>query len=77
MTLPFERKRAVINTEQFLRNLLDSDKTPRVPLDIRHQAASLLKHYPRQYEMDDAGEQAPNIFGESDLKVLTKNNKSV
>jgi len=31
MTLPFERKRAVTNTEQFLKDLLDPQKTPRVP----------------------------------------------
>lgn len=77
MTLPFERKRAVTNTEQFLKDLLDPQKTPRVPANIRHQAASLLKHYPRHHEMKSAGEQAPNIFGDDDLKVLTKRNKSV
>jgi len=31
MTLPFERKRAVLHTEQFLKDLLDPQKTPRVP----------------------------------------------
>lgn len=77
MTLPFERKRAVINTGQFLKDLLDPQKTPRVPANIRHQAGSLLKHYPLQYEMETAGKQAPNIFGDDDLKVLTDKNKSV
>ena len=77
MTLPFERKRAVTNTEQFLRDLLEPQKTPRVPATVRRQAGSLLKHYPRPHEMESAGEQAANIFGDDDLKVLTKNNKSV
>jgi len=77
MTLPFERKRAVTNTEQFLKDLLDPQKTPRVPANIRRRASSLLKHYPLPYEMETAGEQAPKIFGDDDLKVLTDKNKSV
>jgi hypothetical protein len=77
MTLPFERKRAVTNTEQFLKDLLDPQKTPRVPANVRRQAGGLLKHYPRKHEMESAGEQAANIFGDDDLKVLTKNNKPV
>jgi hypothetical protein len=74
MTLPFERKRAVLHTEQFLKDLLDPQKTPRVPANVRRQAGSLLKHYPRQHEMNIAEEQLPDIFGD-DLKVLTKNNE--
>ena len=77
MTLPFERKRAVTNTEQFLKNLLDPKTTPRVPSSVRREAASLLKHYPRAHEMEMVGEKVPNIFGDDDLKVLTQKNKSV
>ena len=52
MTLPFERTRAVLNTQEFLRALLDPKKTPKVPLHIRKVAKSLLKHYPGEYDMD-------------------------
>ncbi len=46
MTIPFERARAIRQTEQFLKELLDSTKTPRVPKNIRDQARHLLRHYP-------------------------------
>lgn len=46
MTLPHERTRAVLRTRDFLRDLLDRKKTPRVPLAVRQRASYLLKHYP-------------------------------
>lgn len=64
MTLPVERKHAVLNTEQFLKDLLDPKKTPRVPREVREQARRCLKHYPHKFEMDYASEQAPDVFGE-------------
>lgn len=51
MTLPYERIYAVDNTREFLFDLLDPKKTPRIPKDIRIKARALLKHYPREYEM--------------------------
>ncbi|WP_408605235.1 BPSL0761 family protein [Aromatoleum toluclasticum] len=44
MTMPDERTRAVLRTEQFLRALLDSTKCAGVPEDIREQARTLLRH---------------------------------
>ena len=44
MTLPDERYRAVNNTAQFLKDLLDPKVTPRIPKDIRHKAYSCLRH---------------------------------
>ena len=64
MTLPFERKAAVKNTQQFLRDLMNPSITPRVPKEIRQRARSLLKHYPHDFEMDRAGEEAQDIFGD-------------
>jgi hypothetical protein len=40
MTLPNERYAAVTRTEQFLKDLCDPKKTPRVPRDSK--AASIL-----------------------------------
>ena len=51
MTLPVERTNAVLNVERFLMDLRDSKKTPRVPSEVRKQASSLLKHYPRKFDM--------------------------
>lgn len=63
MTLPDERTRAVLNTKEFLRNLLDPKKTPRVPKKIRKQAYSLLKHYPNDFDFMSLFENDRQIFG--------------
>jgi hypothetical protein len=52
MTVPVERSNAVIFTEQFLKDLMDPKKTPRVPKTIRQQARHLLRHYPSKFEME-------------------------
>lgn len=62
MTLPDERRRAVVNTREFLRSLLDPKKTPKVPKSIRAEARYLLKHYPWDMHLDEA----PEAFGETD-----------
>ena len=41
MTVPRERANASMRTEDFLYDLLDPKKTPRVPKDIRKRAADL------------------------------------
>ena len=64
MTIPVERKHAVKNTEQFLKDLMDPKKTPRVPGEIRNRARGLLKHYPTGLYMEMAAEQAPDVFGD-------------
>ena len=46
MTLPHESARAVVMTRRFLFELLDPQKTPRVPGAIRRRAGELLRHYP-------------------------------
>lgn len=66
MTLPDERYRAVLNTKQFLLDLCDPKKTPRVPKDIRRQAYYCLKHYPDKYHMDVVGTVATSIFESRD-----------
>lgn len=73
MTLPDERYRAVRYTEQFLCDLLDSKKTPRVPRDIRLRARSLLKHYPGEYYMDKASDELPEVFGK-EIILLKEHN---
>ena len=65
MTLPNERRSAVLRTEKFLKDLLDPTKT-KVPKEIRDRAYSCLKHYPSSFHMEQAKEIAPKIFGEWD-----------
>jgi hypothetical protein len=51
MTLPHEEYMSLSNTKQFLLELLDPKKTPRVPKRIRLKARSCLKHYPFDLEL--------------------------
>jgi len=62
--MPNERRNAVNRTRIFLLDLMDPKKTPRVPKSIRKEAASCLRHYPGEYYMLLASEQAPEVFGE-------------
>lgn len=68
MTMPYERKRAVINTQRFLLDLSNPRITPRIPKEIRDRARGLLKHYPSEFWMDEASEQAPKVFGQVERK---------
>jgi hypothetical protein len=47
-------------------DLMDPKKTPRVPSAVRKEAYRCIKHYPGEYYMLKASEQAPEIFGEWD-----------
>jgi len=64
MTLPFERKNSILMARTFLLSLCDSSQTPRVPKYIRDQARSVLKHYPGEYQMEEASKKVPEIFGD-------------
>lgn len=72
MTIASERTRAVIYTEQFLVELLDPRKTPRVPRDIRQRAAALLRHYPSQYDMEITVQEGSSRFGDERNPFGTK-----
>jgi hypothetical protein len=90
MTLPFERTNAVLNTKQFLLDLMDSRLTPKIPKEIRHKARSLLKHYPSAMDLFIAEElfkqganqnlfqfpfSSTNPFCMSNQEELHKNNE--
>lgn len=62
MTLPDERYRALRCGKQFLQDLLDPKKTPRVPKDIRRQAYWVLRHYPDDYHLALIAERLPEWF---------------
>jgi hypothetical protein len=61
MTLPDERYRAVVQTQKFLAEILN---TPRVPKAVKDQARSLLRHYPNAYDMNKAAQTSPEVFAE-------------
>lgn len=67
MTMPDEAHRAVVQTRRFLLDLLNPQKTPRVPTAVRLQARRLVKHYPFECEVA--------ISGNGILKVAVSNQK--
>ena len=60
MTMNYERRWAVINTEQFL---IDLQNTVELPESVRKQASRCLKHYPHRSDMERAAQQCPEVFG--------------
>ena len=65
MTVPFERTRAVRQTEKFLLELIDPKVTPRVPKRIRDQAKFCLRHYPTAFELTITAEKCPEYWSET------------
>lgn len=73
MTLPDERYRSVLQTKQFLQDLLNPAETPGVPRSIRQRAAGCLRHYPDKCHMDMAGTVVTSVFQTNDpVDPLTK-----
>jgi hypothetical protein len=63
MTLPNERTRSVRQAREFLRDLLDPKKTPKIPREIRKRAYRALRHFPSDMDMRYAYDGAPSVFG--------------
>jgi hypothetical protein len=61
MTLPDERYRAVLRTQELLVEILN---TPRVPKAIKDGARFCLRHYPSAWDMKRASENCPDVFAE-------------
>jgi hypothetical protein len=70
MTLPSERTRAVQNTRDFLLDLLDPKKTPRIPREIRRRASALLRHYPSRLDMEETVTEGSSRFGADENNPL-------
>ena len=73
MTIASERTRAVNYTAEFLYDLLDPKRTPRVPREIRRRAAALLRHYPSRFDMELTVEEGSSRFGDDANPFGTKN----
>ena len=70
MTLPDEMFLAIRNARNFLVDLTDPQKTPKIPRSVRREARERLKHFPSEYDV----EQLKNLFdvAHTDPKVLLK-----
>ena len=60
MTIPEERLNSIVYTREFLYDLLDPKKTPRVPRDIRERARRCLRHYPADLYLERVAEKVPD-----------------
>ena len=61
MTMNYERRNAVNRTRELLVDMLKRDYD--IPDELWQEVRSCLKHYPGEYDMERAAEQAPEIFG--------------
>lgn len=61
MTLPDERYRALQRAAQFLQQLCNPAVTPRVPKEIRREAAAVLRHFPSDYDLQQLERAAPHV----------------
>lgn len=76
MTLPDERYRALLWTKALLLDLLSSSRTPRVPKKVRDRAASCLKHFPYEIDLERLAQESPRILQVSSTgDELTKESK--
>lgn len=79
MTLPHEKVYSLINTRNFLLDLMSPAKTPRVPASMRKRARDCLKHYPWESEMhtilDKVAPKPPKKVGSGRSTRKTKRTK--
>ena len=48
---------------RFLKEIAhDSTKYPRVPKAVRQEAYNILRHFPSEYDMNNAANLAPIVF---------------
>ena len=71
MTLPDERYRAIRQTRQFLIDLQDRKRYPRVPKAVRGEAYRLLRHYPSDWDLERLAEKSPDVIIEK-MEPLTR-----
>lgn len=62
MTMNYERRNAVNRAGEFLFDIVR--KEIEVSEEVWQKARSILKHFPNEYDLERAAEQAPEIFGD-------------
>ena len=62
MTMNYERRNAVNRTRELLIDMLD--RGYHISDDLWEEVRACLKHYPSEYDLERAAEQAPEIFGD-------------
>lgn len=62
MTLPDERYRSVMWARRFLESLAYYNKNNKIPKEVKKEAYDILRHFPSEWDLDRAGEKAPDVF---------------
>lgn len=52
MAVPYEKHRALKKNKEFLEELCDPGKTPRVPSTVRNKARELLRQFPLETDAE-------------------------
>ena len=69
MTTPDERLISIIRARDFIRSLTDPRQTPKIPSNIRKEAAYRLRHFPSEFYLEQLRQACPDILGEESVKL--------
>ena len=69
MTLPNEWFISMRKNREFLFELLNPGKTPRVSKEVRKRASECLKHFPMKHEIDDLEQMYNNSHKDKGILV--------
>lgn len=75
MTLPHERTRSLLFTEEFLLSLCNPKETPRVPSSVRKHALRCLRHYPTSFDVIRCGKN--DVFDIDAAMAIAKRNQEL
>jgi hypothetical protein len=76
MTLPNEWFISLRKNRQFLFDLLDPTKTPKIPKEIRKRASECLKHYPLDMEINELEKMYDTAHQDKNI-ILGETNKQL
>ena len=62
MTKIDDRYHAIKQGKKLLEDLCDPGKTPRVPSIVRERAKTVLKHFPKDHELDRIVDDNPELL---------------
>lgn len=74
MTMNYERRNAVNRTRDLMYDIFNF-KYGKISDDLWHEIRACLKHYPSEYDIERAAEQAPEIFGDWEYYRKLENEK--
>lgn len=60
MTLNYERRNSIQTARKFLESLVI---LPAIPVPVKEQARSILRHFPNDYDLNELGKCCPHILG--------------